>query len=322
MVKERLFLYIIIIGLFTSFYAGLNTLVETDLKKVVALSTLSHLGFICTALFSGSFNLAYLHIISHALFKSLLFISVGEIIYSSNHHQDKRFMGFQGSLNLHSRYLFIFSIFSLLGLPFLRGFYSKDIILESFLYSSTSVFFAFMIYANLFFTYYYTFVIITSLVYPSYIYPFNCTSPQNIFRSIFISLIGLCSVYIVEIYISFRGLSMIIIIPVFNKFSPILFLSFFMFIYYFGFSLFLGIKNYLYYYFGSMLYLSYLSSSLTRKFFYKLSSNLNKSYESGFMYYYTNNGVIDLFHNFSNLFYKFLIYNNFKAVLFFGVVSL
>ena len=64
---------IVLVSLFTSFYAGLNSLVEQDLKKIVALSTLSHIGFIGLALSSGALSLAFFHLFAHALFKSLLF---------------------------------------------------------------------------------------------------------------------------------------------------------------------------------------------------------------------------------------------------------
>ena len=80
-----------LLGVFTSLYAGLSSTVEPDLKKVVALSTLSHLGFILLALGLGQLQLAFFHLLIHAFFKSRLFISLGAIIVSRSHYQDSRF---------------------------------------------------------------------------------------------------------------------------------------------------------------------------------------------------------------------------------------
>ncbi len=71
-------LLILTLSVFTSFYAGVSSIYESDLKKLVALSTLSHLGFIGMALAIGSTSLAFFHLLVHALFKSLLFMGVGD----------------------------------------------------------------------------------------------------------------------------------------------------------------------------------------------------------------------------------------------------
>jgi NADH-ubiquinone oxidoreductase chain 5 len=77
-----------IASIFTSFYAGLNTIFEVDFKKLIALSTLSHLGFIGIAFSLGLLYLRFFHLLVHALFKSLLFITIGDIIINLNHSQD------------------------------------------------------------------------------------------------------------------------------------------------------------------------------------------------------------------------------------------
>ena len=88
----------LVISIYTSFYAGVRAVFEVDIKKVIALSTLRHLGFIGIAFSVGLLHLAYFHIFSHALFKSLLFIRMGEIILRSGHHQDRRAIGSGGRL--------------------------------------------------------------------------------------------------------------------------------------------------------------------------------------------------------------------------------
>jgi NADH-ubiquinone oxidoreductase chain 5 len=126
--------YIIMILLFvgslTIFIAGLGANYEFDLKKIIALSTLSQLGLIIRILSLGSYQLAFYHLLTHALFKALLFMCAGCIIHNLCGMQDIRFMG--GLINLIplTCSFFIISNISLCGIPFLAGFYSKDLILE------------------------------------------------------------------------------------------------------------------------------------------------------------------------------------------------
>lgn len=152
-------------GIFTTFYAGLNSLVEQDLKKLVALSTLSHLGFIGLAVGAGLESLAFFHLFTHALFKSLVFMSLGEIIGSQSHYQDIRFLSAGISLNPQSSGFIYISCLSLFGLPFVSGFYSKDMVLESTHFSrSLGSLLLFLVYLNLIFTYSYTARILTFCV--------------------------------------------------------------------------------------------------------------------------------------------------------------
>lgn len=130
----------------TSLMAGLRALVECDMKKIIALSTLSQLGVIMVALGLGSAFYAYYHLITHALFKALLFICAGTLIHLHSHSQDLRFMG-----NLVYQCPFIRSAImvaniALCGGPFLAGFYSKDLILEMFIFSPNSILIIFLFY--------------------------------------------------------------------------------------------------------------------------------------------------------------------------------
>lgn len=119
-----------ILGCRTTFLARIGAFLENDLKKIIALSTLSQLGVIVFILSLGWAELAFIHLLSHALFKSLLFISAGSIIHRSGGHQDVRFMGsFAGEKPLTISLINLANL-SLCGTPFLAGFYSKDLILE------------------------------------------------------------------------------------------------------------------------------------------------------------------------------------------------
>lgn len=114
----------------TIFISGLGANFEFDLKKIIALSTLSQLGLIIRILSLGEYNLAFFHLLTHALFKALLFICAGNIIHNINNNQDIRYIG--GLIYHIPLTCAFFNIcnFSLCGLPFLSGFYSKDLIVE------------------------------------------------------------------------------------------------------------------------------------------------------------------------------------------------
>jgi len=120
------------VSLMTSFFAGIMACFEVDLKKLVAISTLSQLGLIIFIISTGDLYLCYFHIVSHALFKALLFLRCGLVIIIALGGQDIRFIGSQ-SYSIRGVFIFILvANMSLVGVPFLSGFYSRDIILEIF----------------------------------------------------------------------------------------------------------------------------------------------------------------------------------------------
>nr|QEJ81559.1 NADH dehydrogenase subunit 5 [Rhagophthalmus giganteus] len=126
----NLMFFLLFISLMTMFMSGLMANFEYDLKKIIALSTLSHLGLMMSILSLGDSNLAFFHLLTHALFKALLFMCAGCMIHSVSNNQDIRFFGsliYQMPLVCC---LFTVCNFSLCGIPFMAGFYSKDLILE------------------------------------------------------------------------------------------------------------------------------------------------------------------------------------------------
>nr|QWQ55632.1 NADH dehydrogenase subunit 5 [Ocellarnaca sp.] len=135
---------LLIAGL-TMFMAGVGANFEFDLKKIIALSTLSQLGLMMSTLAMGFHKLAFFHLLTHALFKALLFMCAGAIIHNMKNSQDIRYMGsLCNQMPLTSSCLNI-SNFALCGMPFLAGFYSKDLILEivSLSYMNYFIFFLF-----------------------------------------------------------------------------------------------------------------------------------------------------------------------------------
>nr|YP_001542585.1 NADH dehydrogenase subunit 5 [Pyrophorus divergens]ABN11500.1 NADH dehydrogenase subunit 5 [Pyrophorus divergens] len=121
---------LLFIAMLTMFMAGLGANYEFDLKKIIALSTLSQLGLMMSILALGDYFLAFFHLLTHALFKALLFMCAGCMIHNLSGIQDIRFMG--GLINQMPLTCCYFNIcnMALCGLPFLSGFYSKDLILE------------------------------------------------------------------------------------------------------------------------------------------------------------------------------------------------
>nr|QDI93862.1 NADH dehydrogenase subunit 5 [Tuxedo nicholi] len=120
----------VFISIMTMLMSGLGANFEFDLKKIIALSTLSQLGLMMGVLFIGFPSLSFFHLLTHAFFKALLFLCAGLIIHCMNNSQDIRDMGFVARALPYTSSCFIISSFSLSGMPFLSGFYSKDMIIE------------------------------------------------------------------------------------------------------------------------------------------------------------------------------------------------
>nr|YP_009558820.1 NADH dehydrogenase subunit 5 [Nanosesarma minutum]QBA83268.1 NADH dehydrogenase subunit 5 [Nanosesarma minutum] len=137
--------WLLLISCLTMFMAGLGANFEYDLKKIIALSTLSQLGVMLSILALGYSDLSFFHLLSHALFKALLFMCAGVIIHSVNGYQDIRYMGcLIKFMPLSVAYMTVANL-ALCGFPFLAGFYSKDMILEV-MFMSWMNFISFLLY--------------------------------------------------------------------------------------------------------------------------------------------------------------------------------
>lgn len=119
------------VGGATTLIAGIAAIYERDIKKIVALSTLRQLGLMCASLGLGFKELAFFHLLAHAYFKALLFMSVGSLIHLSRDYQDLRKISTTSNSAPVTLSFSIVANLSLCGLPFTSGFYSKDLILES-----------------------------------------------------------------------------------------------------------------------------------------------------------------------------------------------
>ncbi len=123
--------FVLVIGSVTALFMGFLGIVQNDIKRVVAYSTLSQLGYMTVALGVSAYSAAVFHLMTHAFFKALLFLGAGSVIIGMHHNQDMRYMG---ALRKYMPITWITSLIgslALIGFPFLSGFYSKDSIIEA-----------------------------------------------------------------------------------------------------------------------------------------------------------------------------------------------
>ena len=121
---------ICVVGITTAFFAATVALVQNDIKKIIAYSTCSQLGYMFFAAGVGAYNVAMFHLFTHAFFKALLFLGSGSVIHSFKGEQDIRNMGGVWKKMPYTWILMIIGTLALTGFPFLSGYYSKDAIIE------------------------------------------------------------------------------------------------------------------------------------------------------------------------------------------------
>ena len=121
---------ITIVGILTALYAAICAMFQWDIKKVLAYSTVSQLGFMFMAVGVGAFDVALFHVFTHAFFKATLFLGAGSVIHSLHHEQDMRRMGQLDKRMPFTRVAMLFAWWAICGLPLGAGFMSKDLILE------------------------------------------------------------------------------------------------------------------------------------------------------------------------------------------------
>lgn len=123
--------FILVIGAITALFMGFLGIIQNDIKRVVAYSTLSQLGYMTVALGASAYSVAVFHLMTHAFFKALLFLGAGSVIIGMHHNQDIRWMG---GVRKYMPITWITSLLgslALIGTPFFAGFYSKDSIIEA-----------------------------------------------------------------------------------------------------------------------------------------------------------------------------------------------
>lgn len=151
--------FILVIGAITALFMGFLGIIQNDIKRVVAYSTLSQLGYMTVALGASAYSVAVFHLMTHAFFKALLFLAAGSVIIGMHHNQDIRWMG---GVRKYMPITWITSLLgslALIGTPLFAGFYSKDSIIEAVHFSKLPAagFAYFAVLAGVFITAFYSF---------------------------------------------------------------------------------------------------------------------------------------------------------------------
>lgn len=131
--------FVMVIGAITALFMGFLGIIQNDIKRVVAYSTLSQLGYMTAALGASAYSVAIFHLMTHAFFKALLFLAAGSVIIAMHHDQDIRNMGGLRKYMRITHWTFLIGSLALIGTPFFSGFYSKDSIIEAVEHSNLPV---------------------------------------------------------------------------------------------------------------------------------------------------------------------------------------
>uniref|UniRef100_UPI00315CC7D5 NADH dehydrogenase subunit 5 n=1 Tax=Vanessula milca TaxID=311138 RepID=UPI00315CC7D5 len=307
----------------TMFMAGISANYEFDLKKIIALSTLSQLGLMMSILSMGYGDLAFFHLLTHAMFKSLLFMCAGVIIHMMSDNQDIRMMGGISMYIPLTSLCMNISNLALCGIPFLAGFYSKDMILEMVSMSNLNMFIFYLYYVSTGLTMFYTFRLLMYLM----INDFNLVSIYNLYDEDFIMLKGMFLLMLMSL-ISGSFLSWVIF-----SYPYMIFLPFnlkFMVIYVSLIGLLMGylISNMNIYSMNKFLITYNLSNFLTVMWFlpglstyilnYKflnMGQFLLKNIDMGWGEFYKSYSIYGILKNYSLIFNVYQT-NNFKVFLF------
>nr|AHA52590.1 NADH dehydrogenase subunit 5 [Sigalphus bicolor] len=195
------FLWILmILSMMTLIMSGTTALFEYDLKKIIAFSTLSQLSLMFLTLSLKLKILCFFHLINHAMFKSLIFLCCGILIHTSLNIQDIRYLNF---CNLNEKLIMLIlnlSLLTLCGLPFLTGFYSKDLIIEMFLINLNNFIIILMLYLSMMLTMMYTIRLIFYLNFSSNLnnmkvfYTMNNLMNNSIYILMFMTIFFGCGV--------------------------------------------------------------------------------------------------------------------------------
>nr|UBA16566.1 NADH dehydrogenase subunit 5 [Papilio epycides] len=317
------FKFLLLLSSLTMFMAGISANYEFDLKKIIALSTLSQLGLMMSILSMGLPDLAFFHLLTHAMFKALLFMCAGVVIHMMNDIQDIRYMGgISCYIPLTSLCLNISNL-ALCGIPFLAGFYSKDLILEVVSMSNLNLLIFFLYYFSTGLTMYYTIRLLFYLMINDYnlmvIYNMNdedYVMLKSMFMLLFMSVITgsflswLIFNYPYMIYLPYNLKMMVIYVMLMGLLMGYLVSN--MKIYSVNkFLMTYNLSNFL----CLMWFMPNLSTYGLNYYFLKIGQNLLKNLDMGWSEEYVGQGMFNIVKNYS-IFYNFLQMNNFKIYLF------
>nr|YP_010437842.1 NADH dehydrogenase subunit 5 [Bassarona dunya]UTB53974.1 NADH dehydrogenase subunit 5 [Bassarona dunya] len=317
------FKFLLLLSGLTMMMAGICANYEFDLKKIIALSTLSQLGLMMSILSMGFYDLAFFHLLTHAMFKALLFMCAGSIIHMMNDNQDIRMMG---GISLYiplTSLCMNISNLALCGIPFLAGFYSKDMILEMVSMSNLNMLVFYLYYFSTGLTMFYTIRLLMYLM----VNDFNVLSTYNLYDEdyimlksmfilLFMSLVSgsflswLIFYYPYMIYLPFSLKMMVIYVSLMGMLmgwliSKMKIYSLNKFLMFYNFSVFSTV----------MWFMPNLSTYGLVYYFLKLGQMLSKNIDMGWSEIYSGQGLYKIIKYYSlvNIIYQM---NNFKIYLF------
>nr|AYN60854.1 NADH dehydrogenase subunit 5 [Limenitis doerriesi] len=315
--------FLLLMSGLTMMMSGICANYEFDLKKIIALSTLSQLGLMMSILSMGFYDLAFFHLLTHAMFKALLFMCAGLIIHMMNNNQDIRMMGGISFYVPLTSLCMNISNLALCGIPFLAGFYSKDMILEMVSMSNLNLLIFYLYYFSTGLTMFYTIRLLMYLMINDYnllsiynLYEEDYIMLKSMFILLFMSLISgsflswlifyypymiylPISLKMMVIYVSFIGVLMGWLISNMNIYSLNKFLMFY------NLSSFMTL----------MWFLPNLSTYGLNYYFLKFGQILGKNIDMGWTEMYSGQGMYKIikFYSLVNMIYQM---NNFKIYLF------
>nr|USO21360.1 NADH dehydrogenase subunit 5 [Nymphalis canace] len=315
--------FLLLMSGLTMFMAGICANYEFDLKKIIALSTLSQLGLMMSILSMGYGDLAFFHLLTHAMFKALLFMCAGVIIHMMNNNQDIRLMG---GISLYiplTSLCMNISNLALCGIPFLSGFYSKDMILELVSMSNLNFLIFYLYYISTGLTVFYTIRLLMYLMINDFnllciynLYDEDFIMLKSMFLLLFMSLISgsflswLIFSYPYMIYLPFNMKMMVIYLTLIGMLmgffiSNMGFYSINKFLKTYDLSLFLTL----------MWFLPNLSTYMLNYSMLVYGQNLLKNIDMGWGELYKSYGIYNIMKYYSVIFYVYQM-NNFKIYLF------
>nr|YP_010561848.1 NADH dehydrogenase subunit 5 [Colossendeis brevirostris]UYX57809.1 NADH dehydrogenase subunit 5 [Colossendeis brevirostris] len=299
--------------LITMLMSGLSAMYENDLKKIVALSTLSQLSLMMLAVSLGMYDMAYFHLITHATFKSLMFLCVGVLMHGYSGYQDMRFMSTKLYKSNFLSILMIYTFMTLGGMFFLSGFYSKDLIIEFIFMNNYSIFVMIMLYLGSMLTIMYS-VRVIYMIYTNSL----CFNSLSMSLGSNLLLLPLGMLFFLSIFsgslMSWLLLDspMYIILNFYSKIIILLLIIVSLVISYSFIKLFLmiNIKNNIFNSFlNSMWFMNYFSSQHIINFSLVYSMNINKLIDKGWSEKMGGLGVYSKLINLSKLSNNYYYYN-------------
>nr|YP_009689572.1 NADH dehydrogenase subunit 5 [Paratrichobius longicrus]QEG77651.1 NADH dehydrogenase subunit 5 [Paratrichobius longicrus] len=306
---------LLILSSLTMFMAGLGANYEFDLKKIIALSTLSQLGLMMGILMMGYSDLAFFHLLMHALFKALMFMCAGLIIHNMNNCQDIRLMGSLSFMMPITSSIFNVGNLALCGMPFLAGFYSKDLILEMICLSDINILIFFLYFISTGLTVCYSIRLMYFLMVKNFMfYSLNIVNDESwiMLKSMMLLMIFSVIAGSMISWLIFKT-PKIIVLPFYLKILTL-------FVVLFGGLIGYYINNVSLYYFNKSMYFYFSSNFLGNMWFmpsiftyglvnyFLLIGKFVYKFDVSWLEYFGSNGLFFLIKDMSKL--NYLIHNN------------